>query len=140
MGEKFELIHAVLCDDVRHEAGSGKAFYIGVFTDRIIGPTTPVLLERLALVFCVREPEAEKIQRFKISIDAPSGAELPDFEESSYESRGVGTHTLILQLLGIALTPGSYAARLILNGHSEFVYPFTVESNPSRFTEIQRAR
>lgn len=136
----FELVHAVLCDDVRREAGTGKSFYIGVFTDQIIGATSPVLVERLALVFCIRERRDERIQRFKIAIDAPEGTALPDFEESSYLSRGSGAHTLILQLLGIALPPGKYTARLLINGHAEFSMPFSVETNPARFAEIQRGQ
>lgn len=134
----FDLLHAVICDDVRREAGTGKSFYLGVFADQIIGAAAPVTLERFAVVFCVREVGDERIRRFKVTIDGPPGTNVPTFEEAAYNTSAGPTtsHTLILQILGVAFTPGQYAARLTLNEHAEFRLPFTVVVDERRFAEI----
>ncbi|MBP7231357.1 MAG: hypothetical protein KBA28_05440 [Syntrophaceae bacterium] len=67
-------IHAVLCDDIRHEIGN-KISLMGVYGKDILVPDIPYVLQKLCLWLSLKEPQVD-LGALRIVITTPQNEPL----------------------------------------------------------------
>jgi hypothetical protein len=65
-------IHAIWCDDIRHELGN-KPSLMGVYTGDLVMPTLPAMLPRLAVFVGAWTPKSQPFKQLKIRIEKCDG-------------------------------------------------------------------
>ncbi len=129
---KVKLVHFIVCDEVRIEAKTHKAIYIGVYNGTIIGGADPVVLDRLTLIFAFRSLAEPRPSTARLELSGPKGSALPPALTFLLrpENPEIDTSSIIAELRTIQLATGRYTATLRLNDTDELRGEFDVRSEP----------
>lgn len=139
--EDYRLLHFVMCDDVRLEAFTNKAMFIGVWNRLVVTRAAPWTARQIRFVFALRGPAPSDAsaplpdKSFEFNLRGPADFLIGPLT-GEVEQTPSGLTSVFVGLDDVVFPAGVYTASLLIDDRT-FAEQFEVQVNAPLLAEIK---